>query len=209
MHARIFSSKINRTKSTLEASIEWHTMPSALLQKKIIATHLASFLDLYRDYSEKQLGLKPGLSKEAWLTKMIEEELEEIKQGKLYLATISLEDNIAGFIVCAPVKARHKEEKMKDNDLKTDVYISLLAIKPFRYFRSQDKIHIGLGQQLVDSVESRFTGANMITLDTRLINKPAMSFYERLGFNSTGKRTLGGSNPDYYTGYEKFVMRQV
>jgi len=209
MHARIFYSKINRTKSTLEASVEWHIAPSSLLQKKIIATHLDSFLDLYRDYSEKQLGLKPGLSKAAWLTKMIEDELEEIKQGKLYLATISLEDNIAGFIVCAPVKARNEEEKARDKNLKTDVYISLLAIKPFRYFKSQNKIHIGLGQQLIESVESKFTDANMITLDTRLINKPAMSFYEKLGFNSTGKRTLGGSNPDYYTGYEKFIMRQV
>jgi len=187
-------------KSILETSIEWHTTPSTMLQKQIIETHVASFMDLDRDYSEELLGLTPGLTKAVWLTKMIEDELEEIKQGKLFLATISLQDNLAGFIVCAPVKARHE-------DLKADLYISLLAVKPFRDLVSKNKIRIGLGQQLVECVESRFTDANAITLDTRLINKPVMSFYEKLSFASTGQRTLGGSNPDYYTGYEKLVMR--
>lgn len=200
MHARIFSSKMI-PNSDLESTIEWHTSLSDKLQKQIVRAHIDSFLDIYRDYSEEQLDLKPDQTKKTWLTKMIKDELEEVNKGNLFLATVSVQDTLAGFIVCAPVKARHE-------DLKVDLYISLLAIKSLRFFKSQNKIHIGLGRELVNSAESKFPEANTLTLDTRLINKAAMLFYEKIGFSSTGKRTLGDNHhPDYYTGYERSVMR--
>lgn len=203
MHARIFSSKlIGKNKTKFNADIEWHLTPSDFLQKQIIAIHLASFLDLYAPYSEKQLGLKSGMTKQEWLTKMIIDELKEVKEGKLLLGTISLQDQIAGFIICAPItKERYQE-------FKADVYISLLAVKPFKD-KSEKKIHIGLGQQLVESAQARFVDANTLTLDTRRINKDAMKFYEKIGFSSTGKKTFGGSNPENYVGYEKNVMRTL
>jgi len=196
MRAQLFSSKINSTKSNLEIAIEWQSILSPDLQKQITATHLASFLDLYLPYTEQQLGLKPELSKEEWLTKMIQDELHEVKQGKLFLATAHAQDKLVGFIMCAPSKARHE-------NLKVDVYISLLAVKPIRDFKSKNKIRIGLGQQLVESAEARFTDANTLTLDTRYINQSAMAFYEKIGFNATGTRTFGGSNPKHYLGLEK------
>ncbi len=202
MYTRLFSARINPAKSSLETFIEWHHAPlSTDLQKKIIAVHVASFIELYRDYSEEQLGLEFGVSKSKWLTQVIKSELAEVNERKLFLATVSVEDNVAGFIICAPVKPRHE-------NFKNDVYISTIAVKPLCDFKSRNKIHIGLGQQLVKCIESRFPNANTITLDTRLINKPAMLFYERLGFNATGRRTLGGCNPDYYAGYEKSIIKR-
>jgi len=198
MHGRVFSSKINPSKWGLELSLEWHKAPSVLLQKQIVAIHMKSFLDLYSDISEQQLGLKEGLTKETWLRNMISEELEEINQGKLFLATISLQDSTEGFIVCQPAKARHA-------DFKVDVYISLLAISPC-YHPSGNKIRIGLGQKLVENVFLRFPEANTVTLDTRHINHEGIKFYEKLGFSSTSQ-TLGGSDNKYYVGYEKKFMR--
>ena len=202
MQMRLFISRRDATKSSLDTSIEWHAQPSDKIKKMIIATHISSFLDLYKDYTENDLGLASDLSKEKWLTKMIEDDLNDVSEGKLFLATISLQDTIAGFVICAPTKSRRE-------NLKADVYISILAIKPFRDFTTESKIHIGLGKLLVKAVSEAFISANTITLDTRRINQDAMSFYERIGFSSTGDRTLGGCNPEYYIGYEKPVMRSV
>lgn len=203
MNLRIFSSKINEKKTKLETSVEWHHSLSPVLQKQIVATHVASFLDLYRAYTKEQLGLKPSLTKRQWLTKMIEEELKDVQDGKVFIATISVQDSLAGFISCMPVKARHE-------DFKTDIYISLLAVKPFRYLdQTKEKLHIGLGRQLIESVIAKFTDANTLTLDTRLINVPGIAFYKALGFSTTGERTFGGSNPEHYTGYEKELKRSL
>lgn len=202
MRSRLFSSKINLAKSSLAVSVEWDDCPAELVEKQIIATHVASFLDLYKDFTESDLGLAPGLSKKAWLTNMIKGELEEVKHGKLHLAIACIDDRVVGFIICEPVKARRE-------DLKNDVYISLLAANPFRDFKSEEKIHIGIGRHLMESAEKRFSEMNTLTLDTRLINKAAIKFYEKLGFNSTGRRTFGGSNPDHYVGYEKANLSTV
>jgi ribosomal protein S18 acetylase RimI-like enzyme len=213
MYARMFSSKVNKNKSKLETSLEWHNELSPMLQKQIIATHVASFLDLYRDYSEEQLGLKSGLTKQKWLTNMIEAEIEDIKEGKVLVATISIENSVAGFVTCMPAKPRHDKKDISANnwqdDFTTDIYISLLAVKPTYNPRTKEKIQIGLGRQLIESVEARFTNANALTLDTRLINKPGIAFYQKIGFLTTGRRTFGGSNSEYYTGVEKRVMRPV
>lgn len=201
MNIRMFSSKINEKKTKLETSVEWHSTLSPMLEKQMIATHVASFLDLYRAYSEEQLGLMPGLTKKQWLINVIQEELKDIKDGKLFVATVCIQDNLAGFITCTPVKARHE-------DFKTDVYVSLLAVKPFCYLDdNREKIHIGLGRQLIESVIAKFPGANTITLDTRVINTPGIAFYKTLGFSVTGKRTFAVNNPERYTGCEKQLKR--
>lgn len=193
-----FYSKMSSTKSKLQTSIEWHTLLSSSLENQISKTHVDAFLDVYSNYSEIDLGLKIGVTKKDWLTNMIKEELDEVKKGNRYLVTISLQDSIAGFIICEPAKVRHE-------NLKIDIHLSLLAVKPFRDFKTKNKIRIGLGHQLVDSVESRFSDFNTITLDTRLVNTPAQLFYEKIGFASTGKRTFGGCDPKFYMGYEKRI----
>jgi len=83
----------------------------------------------------------------------------------------------------------------------------LLAVKPFRDPRTDEKIQLGLGRLLIESVEARFSGANALTLDTRLINTAGIVFYEHLGFSMTGRRTFGGANVKHYTGCEKLVMK--
>lgn len=93
--------------------------------------------------------------------------------------------------------------------IRKDVYISLLAVKPFRNPRTGEKIQIGLGRQLIESLEAKMTEAIAFTLDTRLINIPGIAFYERLGFSISGQRTFGGGSPTYYTGLEKQIIRPV
>jgi len=96
-------SKFNTEKTkTLHTTVEWHTQLTPLLVQQITQTHVDSFLDLYKDYSEEQLGLKDP-TKKIWLTEMIEAELEDIKAGKIFLATISIEKNVAGFVTCLPI----------------------------------------------------------------------------------------------------------
>lgn len=226
MHLRSFFSKVNEEKTSLQTTIEWHTQLTPLLEKQIIQTHVTSFLDLYREYSEEQLGLKVGKTKKAWLTEMIKGELEDVKAGKVFLATVSIENNVAGFITCLPVTQRYdrasssqivqrwrqiQPTKVKScqESIRQDVYMSLLAVKPIRDPKTGKKIQIGLGRQLVERVESRFPDANALTLDTRLVNTSGIAFYQKLGFSLTGQRTFGGSNPVHYTGCEKRLMRLV
>lgn len=204
-----------------------HTTITPLLEQQIIQTHVNSFLDLYKNHSEAQLGLATGKTKEMWLTEMIQAELIDIKEGKIFLATVSIENNLAGFITYLPVTHRHSKAsssqivnnwhrhnqqpdlKQWEDSIRNDVYISLLAVKPFRNPRSGEKIQIGLGRQLIERVEAKMTDANALTLDTRLINKPGIAFYEKLGFSTSGQRTFAGSNPEHYTGCEKRLVRLV
>jgi len=227
MHARSFFSKINQGKTkSLQTTVEWYTELTPLLEQQIIQTHVASFLDLYRNYSEAQLGLNPGKTKEIWLTEMIQAELNDIKAGNILLATVSIENNVAGFITCLPLAHRHNKVSSNQivnlwqqnqptdptqwrESIRKDVYISLLAVKPFRNPHTGEKIQIGLGRQLIESVEAKITDANALTLDTRLINTPGIAFYEKLGFSTSGQRTFGGSNPTHYTGCEKRLMKLI
>jgi|GEM_PF-4358955 ribosomal protein S18 acetylase RimI-like enzyme len=227
MYSRSFFSKVNQEKTKyLQTTVEWHTELTPLLESQIIQTHVASFLDLYRNYSEEQLGLRPGLTKKIWLTEMIQAELDEIKAGNILLATVSIENNVAGFVTCLPAVHRHNmasanqllnlwRQNQPSNttqwqeSIRKDVYISLLAVRPFRDPDTGEKIQIGLGQQLVESVEAKMAAANALTLDTRLINTPGIAFYKKLGFSTTGQRTFGGSNVAHYTGCEKRLMRPV
>lgn len=227
MHPRSFFSTINREKTKLlQTTVEWHTAFTPFLEKQIIQTHMASFLDLYHDYSERQLGLKAGKTKKAWLADMIKAELDDVKAGNIFLATISIENNVVGFITCLPITQRHNKTSSSEivhqwkqrqprnaaqwqESIRQDVYISLLAVKPTRDLCTNEKIQLGFGRQLIESVEAKFTDANALTLDTRLINTPGIAFYQRLGFSTTGERTFGGSNPTYYTGCEKPLMRFV
>jgi len=199
---RMFSSKINAEKSSLEMSVEWVTEPSDFLQKQIIAISVDAFLDLYSDLTEEQLGLKHGLTKKSWLTNMAQGELKELMDGNRMLAVAYLHDRLAGFVLCTHIKS-------KLDGFKNAVHIELLAVKPIRDLRTNEKIQVGLGKQLMETVMSRFTDANSFTLDTRLVNKQAIAFYERLGFNSTGRYTFDNLNPDHYTGYQKSIMRCV
>lgn len=248
MYSRSFLSVFNKDKTKfLQATVEWHTAftITPLLEKQIIKTHVASFLDLYRDYSEADLGRKDGETKKTWLTGMIEAELAEIKKGNIFLATVSIENNVAGFITCLPAKLRHtkassssitqvwgkkrkstssaaldatrhsttqheatKPKKWQDS-IRKDVYISLLAIKPCYSSHTKNKIQMGLGRLLVESAEAKMTDANALVLDTRLINKPGIAFYQTLGFSTTGKRTFDDADSAHYTGCEKRVMRMV
>ncbi|MBX3709654.1 MAG: GNAT family N-acetyltransferase [Gammaproteobacteria bacterium] len=225
MHPRNFFSKINSEKTKLQTTVEWHTELTPLLEQQIVQTHLASFLDLYRPYSENQLGLI-GKTKEIWLNEMIRTELQDIKAGNIFLATVSIENNVVGFITCLPPAHRHNKNSSSQivnmwrqnqpadpagwqESIRKDVYISLLAVKPFRDPHTGEKIQIGLGRQLIESVEAKITDANALTLDTRLINMPGIAFYEKLGFSTSGERTFGGSNPAYYTGCEKQLVRLV
>lgn len=202
MHPRLFAAKIDTKKSGLETAITWHTTLSDTLRRQIIAVHVDSFMDAYRNLSEEMLGLKPGVNKKEWLTKMIESELDEFNKGERTLAAITLNDCIAGYIMCSAVKARH-------TNLKTDLYIEMLAVKPLRDFYCGAKIQLGLGRQLMDSAIAKFDSANSIILDTRVLNTPAKEFYERIGFNCTGKLTFGDYDSKHYTGFEKSVMRRV
>ncbi len=223
MYPRSFFSKINQEKTKfLQTTVEWHTKLTPLLKKQIIQTHLASFLDLYSHKSEAELNLRQ--TKESWLTKMILAELEDIKAGNILLATVSIENNVAGFITCLPVAHRHNKAtgnqivqrwqqqthpRQWQDAIRKDVYISLLAVKPIRDPYTGEKIQIGFGRQLVESVEAKMTEANALTLDTRLINTSGIAFYERLGFSRSGQRTFGGSDPAHYTGCEKRLMRPM
>ena len=224
MQPRSFFSKLNPEKTKLlQTTVEWHTTLTPLMEQQIIQTHLASFLDLYRDFSEAQLGLPAGTSKKVWLTNMIQAELKDVKAGNILLATVSIENNVAGFITCLPVTHRHNKASSSpivnlwhqkptaatqwQDSIRKDAYISLLAVKPCRSSRTGKKTQIGLGRQLVESVEAKMADANSLTLDTRLINTPGIDFYKNLGFSTSGQRTFGGSDPDHYTGCEKKLMK--
>lgn len=228
MRPRSFFSQINQEKTkSLQTTVEWHTKLTPLLEKQVTLTHVSSFLDLYKDYSEEELGLAEGITKETWLTKMIQAELEEIKKGNIFLATVSIENNVAGFVTCLPVAYRHDksvsskivglwsqdqstDSKKWQDSIRKDVYISLLAVKPCHNpHKNGEKIQIGLGRQLIESVEAKFVDATALTLDTRLINTSGIAFYEKLGFSTTGERTFGGTNPKNYTGCEKQLMKLV
>ncbi len=228
MYTRSFFSKVNQEKTKfLQTTIEMHTTLTPLLEQQIIQTHVKSFLDLYKNYSEAQLGLATEKTKEMWLTEMIQAELIDIKAGKVFLATVSIDNNLAGFITYLPITNRHNKAsssqiinnwhhhnqqaapKQWEDSIRNDVYISLLAVKPFRNPRNGEKIQIGLGRQLIESVEAKMTDANALTLDTRLINKPGIAFYEKFGFSTSGQRTFAGANPEHYTGCEKQLSRLV
>lgn len=201
MHPRLFTARSVHPDYDLVSSITWHTCLTPSLRDQIIKITVDSFLDAYRGLSEEKLGLRAGLTKKQWLTDMIISELNDFEKGKYSLATISLDDQAVGFIMCSAPKARHA-------DLKVDLYIDLLAVKPFRDFYSGEKIQLGLGRQIMESVITRFDSANCINLDTRVLNTPAQAFYTKLGFSCTGAFTFGGYDPKHYTGFEKSVMRR-
>lgn len=199
---RLFSSRVNPSKSGLEVSIEWISDPAPFLQRQIVATNVDAFSDLYSDLTEEQLGLKPGLTKREWLTNMAKNELNELNDNKRMLAVAFIHDRLAGFVICTHIKSTL-------DGFKNAVHIELLAVKPTRNFQTGDKIQIGLGKQLMEAVLSRFFDANTFTLDTRLINKPAIAFYKQLGFECTGRYTFDNLSPDHYTGFQKPIMRCV
>lgn len=157
---------------------------------------------------------------------MIQAELNDVKAGNIFLATVNIENNVAGFITCLPLAHRHNKNTSSQivnlwrqnqppgltqwqESIRKDVYISLLAVKPFRDPRTGEKIQIGLGRQLIESVDAKNADANALTLDTRLINISGIVFYKKLGFSTSGQRTFGGSNPVHYTGCKKQLMRLV
>lgn len=225
MRSKNFFSTINPQKTKfLQTSIEWQPKLTRSLEQQITQTHMSAFLDLYQHCSEEALGLAPHQTKESWLREMIKAELNELKTGKVFLATVSIEHCVVGFITCLPAAHRHdkvssqsiihswrhhqaSEIKQWQDTMRKDVYISLLAVKPFRNPHTKEKIQIGLGRALIESVEHKMTKANSLTLDTRLVNKPGIEFYKRLGFSTTGRYVFGGSSPDHYIGCEKQLIK--
>jgi len=223
MRARLFSAQLKPSKFKeelntkneaenkkitdypLEMVVEWHgTALSDLVKKKVSATHIESFLDLYQPYTEADLG-KSGITKKMWLSKMIRDELKLVEKGELFLATASVQDQLIGFAICKPVAVR--EVKIESDRYKADVHISLLAVKPLRLKPEAEKSRIGVGLLLVESIESRFTEANVVTLDTRYINTDGIKFYGKVGFKSTGKRTFDTTDTEHYLGFEKPLNR--
>jgi ribosomal protein S18 acetylase RimI-like enzyme len=252
MHARIFSAKINTDKTQLETAVEWHSVLSDALKQQIMQIHVNSFLAIYKDHSEKELGLKAGLTKREWLKNMIQEELSDVEKGKVQLAAVHVDGHVAGFVSCVAdygwirrqelnkqrvkleetlnsfesqltssqcflnkkyCEANTRYEKVmveldfqnnRAQELNADVYVSLLAVKQFSL---SDQVRIGLGTQLMKSVEQRFVDANCITLDTRYINEAARAFYEHLGFDELKDNTFSGANALKYVGCEKAVDR--
>lgn len=195
---RLFQSKMNSIRSTLQTSIEWHSNVSKELRNKIIHVFLSSFLDVYSACSENDLGLSDNLTKKEWLLSIIKGELNKVKKGEYYLATISLNDNICGVLICSSSIARKK-------DLRVDIGIEQIAVKPFYDIFSKNRIRLSLGKQLIDSIEKKFKFINSIVLDTRRINHNARMFYEKLGFRAN-ETTFCRSNIDYYIGYEKEII---
>lgn len=221
-------------KSNLEISIEWNQPLNDKMMKRITLIHVDSFLDVYKNLTELQLGLATHVTKRAWLTKMIQEEIEELKTGAIPYACIYINDEIIGFVTCDQSKPRHDIKTAKQNQLfKNDVYIRLLAIKPSKYLFDHydtnksidnypiflknklntgelpENIRTGLGRLLVESVDKKFPDANALTLDTRLINTNARKFYEHIGFTFKESITFGGSNPNHYVGYEQELSRSL
>lgn len=203
MQSRLFSSK-SSDKTQLDVTIEWRTHLSAHEKKQVIRTGVEAFLDLYKDHTEEALGLTPGLVKRTWLTDMMTQSaLPMFENGGLHLAIATVNDSVAGIIMCKPVTARQE-------DLKTDLYISILTVKPlYSLLDPAQKIRIGLGKQLLESAIARFSEANTVTLDTRRINTSGIAFYQALGFAVTEDATYGGYDLGKYVGLEKSVMRTI
>lgn len=197
MGASFFKAATLPRSNALEVTIEWHQHPTKNLQSRIIQLHVESFDHLYLSFSEQELGLKDGLTKKAWLQAMVVEDLEKVLAGELHLATISLNGALAGYAICT--KTQIKEDH-------SEVYLNLLAVKPFKNLKTGEPLRVGLGRQLIDSVINRHEDATAITLDTRRINKPAIAFYEQLGFECKN-RNFSEVSPVYYVGVEKRVPR--
>lgn len=233
MQHRLFFAKLtDKTKFKFQIQVVWNPIINAHIKRKIIALHVASYLDVYKNVSAFQLGKNDGnkpLSiaeemhiKKAWLTKMIEDKLKEIKGGKVSFALAYLEDEIVGMICCGKEKPRFSPKKeISMGQFKRDVYIHFLTIKPIkhafmgldgRYFfhpQLQQKIakqelsentRLGIGKMLLTSTEQQFPNANCLTLDTRHVNLNARQFYEHMGFQLAN---VFDSDSTYYRGYEK------
>jgi hypothetical protein len=220
-------------QSNLEISIEWNPPLNEKTTQRMILVHVESFLDVYRNITEQQLGLAVGLTKKAWLTKMITDEIEEIKNDNIPYACAYIQDQLIGFATCDREHPRYNPTMAKANHLfKNDIYVRLLAIRPIKYlFKHYDinkiidnypieiqkklnsealpeNIRTGLGRFLIDSIGKKFPNANAITLDTRYVNENARQFYEHIGFRME-TITFGGSDPNYYAGYEKEISHSL
>jgi len=246
MHVRMFSTQID--KREIFPIVEWHDELSESLKKRVKKIHVDSFLDLYKSYSKEDLALMDDQTKESWLSEMIDEEFNNIEKGKIHLATISVRNEVVGFVTCIVAHfsknrckellreqlklggelALAKEQNLSENkfkvsqyekvkaelawfkgrisDLKSDVYVSLLAVKPYCY--KGEKGHLGFGSQLMQAVEDRYCNANSITLDTRRINESGRKFYQRLGFVEVENFTFSSHNMLKYVGCEKTVDRK-
>lgn len=197
MQTSFFKASILPGTKALEAVVEWHACPSSDLQLRIIQLHVESFDALYQPFSEQDLGLKEGVTKKPWLRAMVVEELEKVLTGELHLATISLGGALAGYAICTQTQIK------KDQ---SEVYLNLLAVKPFKHLKTGEHLRVGLGRQLIDSLINRHEDATAVNLDTRRINKSAIAFYEQLGFECKPKN-FSEVNPVHYIGVEKRVPR--
>lgn len=198
MRTSIFKAATLAGTKGLEAVIEWHQCPSKNLQASIIQLHVESFCRLYESFSMRDLGLRDGLTKEAWLHAMVVEELENVIAGELHLATVSLGGTLAGYAICTKTRIQ------KDH---SEVYLNLLAVKPFKHLKTGVSLRLGLGRQLIDSLINRHDDATVINLDTRKINHGAIAFYEQLGFKRQRTTVSPEINQEYYVGVERRVPR--
>ncbi len=196
MKSRLFKSWMS-DKARQVTSIEWYVSLPENIEKEIIRIDEQAFGDLYAECTEADLWLEPGIKKADWIRRLATSKLGQFKQGHHHIATISIDDKIVGFVMCAPVKPR-------GSDLKNDVFVSLLAVKPLRDFNGE-KLRVGLGRQLMESLMQRFEDGNTIILDTRTMNKPALEFYHNLGFKALGNAPLVYVNLEKNLPLPKFI----
>lgn len=221
MRSLFFSPK--NKKTNLDLSIRWNEPLTEKRIQQLENIHVLSLLDAYKDHKNEQLKVTVGMTRETWLRNGINRvDIPGLKEGSYVYAGIFLNNEFVGFVIC---KSNPPTEQ---NDFKNKIYISLLAVKPYKYSFANspsskatsitypewltnkidsgelpENIRIGLGKLLIEAVMKRFPHANLLTLDTRATNVNARQFYEHLGF-----KCIDTMEEATFVDYEKPIMRR-
>ena len=166
-------------KSAESITLQWESDSDWEREEEIF---VRSFLEVYKDFSEEQLGVKQD--KEEWLRSAFRKKIDAFKKGdgKIFLASVKKGDKVVGF------------SAFNETENKGEVNIKQLAVDP-EYWRQ------GIGKKLIFSINKKIDGIQKYVLVTRYINIGARNFYIKLGFKECGYE-CEGLDPKNYVGYE-------
>lgn len=151
-----------------------------------------SFSKAYEPFSPEDLKLSFA-SKKAWLDATFQEEEQDFKAQRSPIWLLQVIDGSSQEIIgVATVEPDH-------GDSTTTLYVRQMAVNP----PYQTK---GIGREMMEAIEKRFSaqGFRDIVLLVREVNKPAIDFYTKIGFQPHGYE-----HPDYvgkpYIGFRKVI----
>jgi ribosomal protein S18 acetylase RimI-like enzyme len=146
---------------------------------------LKSFLSAYQAYTENDLKISYS-TKEAWLKAAFGEEVQDFKNQEtpIQLLVVQHKGKVVGGAFFEP-----------DRTLENAIYIRQMGIDP-DYARSR------IGEKMINTIKANDPSIKAIVLVTRIVNKQAINFYEKLGFIK-GSYTHPDYSPQTYVGYKK------